>query len=168
MPKTAAGFPGLCEANPKRFTYARPVNSGPGWTFLQGLPYILGDKDPSDPMKGWDKTWAYLKELGTGIDYYPGGTRATMKELGEGTRDVIVSTLRLGHQSARARHRAEGGEVFALEGTHWVPDTQFMCIPKGVAEGQDRGPARADVLHAEARGSRPRPTTRAISIPAPP
>ena len=25
-------------------------------------------------------------------------------------------------------------EVFALEGTHWVPDTQFMCIPKGVPD----------------------------------
>jgi putative spermidine/putrescine transport system substrate-binding protein len=26
--------------------------------FLMGLPYILGDKDPKDPEKGWDKTWA--------------------------------------------------------------------------------------------------------------
>ena len=24
--------------------------------------------------------------------------------------------------------------MFALEGTHWVPDTQFMCIPKGVSD----------------------------------
>ena len=29
-----------------------------------GLPYILGDSDPRDPLKGWDKTWAYLKALG--------------------------------------------------------------------------------------------------------
>ncbi len=28
-----------------------------------GLPYMLGDKDPKDPVNGWEKTWAYLKEL---------------------------------------------------------------------------------------------------------
>jgi poly(A) polymerase len=28
-----------------------------------GLPYLLGDKDPQDPIAGWDKTWKYLKEL---------------------------------------------------------------------------------------------------------
>ena len=49
--------------NPKKFIYARPANSGPGRTFLMGLPYLLGDTDPKDPIKGWDKTWSYLKEL---------------------------------------------------------------------------------------------------------
>jgi putative spermidine/putrescine transport system substrate-binding protein len=36
--------------NKNRFTYARPLNSGPGRTFMQGMPYILGDSDPKDPM----------------------------------------------------------------------------------------------------------------------
>src|SRR6185437_8403661 len=45
------------KAHPKRFLYARPANSGPGRTWLQGLPYLLGDKDPKDPKDGWDKTW---------------------------------------------------------------------------------------------------------------
>jgi putative spermidine/putrescine transport system substrate-binding protein len=58
VPKTAEEFLAYVKQNPKRFTYARPVNSGPGWTWLQGLPYILGDKDPTDPMTGWDKSWA--------------------------------------------------------------------------------------------------------------
>ena len=49
VPKTAAELLAWVKANPKRFTYARPVNSGPGWTFLMGIPYILGDKDPKDP-----------------------------------------------------------------------------------------------------------------------
>ena len=52
----------------------------------QGLPYILGDQAPMDPDKGWDKTWAYLVELGKNIEYYPTGTGAVMKELGEGSR----------------------------------------------------------------------------------
>jgi putative spermidine/putrescine transport system substrate-binding protein len=133
-PKTAADLLAWVKANPNRFTYARPVNSGPGWTFLMGMPYILGDKDPKDPMNGWDKTWSYLKELGTGIDYYPTGTAATMKELGEGTRDMIVTTCGWDINPRALGIVPKEAEVFALEGTHWIPDTQFMCIPKGVAE----------------------------------
>ena len=72
--------------------YARPANSGPGPHLPHGPALLLGDKDPKDPVKGWDKTWAYLKELGECIEYYPTGTGATMKELGEGSRDIIVST----------------------------------------------------------------------------
>ena len=131
VPKTAAEFLAYVKANPNRFTYARPVNSGPGWTFLQGLPYILGDADPSDPMKGWDKTWAYLKELGSGIDYYPGGTTPTMKELGEGTRDVVVTTLGWDINPRALGIVPKEAQVFVLANTHWIPDTQFMCIPKG-------------------------------------
>ncbi|KRE18229.1 ABC transporter substrate-binding protein [Bosea sp. Root381] len=132
VPKTAEEFLAYVKQNKNRFTYARPVNSGPGWTWLQGLPYILGDADPSDPMKGWDKSWAYLKELGTGIDYYPGGTTPTMKELGEGTRDVIVSTCGWDINPRALGIVPKEAEVFVLANTHWIPDTQFMCIPKGV------------------------------------
>ena len=132
VPKTAEEFLAYVKQNKNRFTYARPVNSGPGWTWLQGLPYILGDSDPSDPMKGWDKSWAYLKELGSSIDYYPGGTTPTMKELGEGTRDVIVSTCGWDINPRALGIVPKEAEVFVLANTHWIPDTQFMCIPKGV------------------------------------
>ena len=134
VPKTAADLLAWVKANPNRFTYARPVNSGPGWTFLMGIPYILGDKDPKDPTNGWDKTWSYLKELGTGIDYYPAGTGATMKELGEGTRDMIVTTCGWDINPRALGIVPKEAEVFALEGTRWIPDTQFMCIPKGIPE----------------------------------
>ena len=133
VPKTAADLLAWVKAHPNRFTYARPVNSGPGWTFLMGLPYILGDKDPKDPENGWDKSWAYLKELGKGIDYYPSGTTGTMKELGDGTRDMIVTTCGWDINPRALGIVPKEARVFALEGTHWVPDTQFMCIPKGVA-----------------------------------
>ncbi|WP_353182277.1 extracellular solute-binding protein [Bosea sp. (in: a-proteobacteria)] len=132
VPKTAEDLLAYVKQNPNRLTYARPVNSGPGWTWLQGLPYILGDSDPSDPMKGWDKSWAYLKELGSGIDYYPAGTAATMKELGEGTRDVIVSTLGWDINPRALGIVPKEAKVFVLDKTHWIPDTQFMCVPKGV------------------------------------
>jgi putative spermidine/putrescine transport system substrate-binding protein len=90
-PTTPQALLAWCKANPNRFIYARPANSGPGRTFLMGLPYLLGDKDPKDPLKGWDKTWAYLKELNSCVEYYPTGTGATMKEFGEGSRDMTVT-----------------------------------------------------------------------------
>ena len=133
VPKTAADLLAWAKAHPNRFTYARPINSGPGWTFLMAMPYILGDKDPKDPIKGWDKTWAWLKELDKSIDYYPAGTGGTMKELGEGTRDMIVSTCGWDINPRVLGVVPKEVEMFALQGTHWVPDAQFMCIPKGVA-----------------------------------
>ncbi len=72
--------------------YARPANSGPGRTLLMGLPYILGDSDPKDPVNGWARTWAYLAELAKYIDRYPSGTTQTMKDLASGTVDIIAST----------------------------------------------------------------------------
>ena len=134
VPRTAADLLAWVKAHPNRFTYARPINSGPGWTFLMAIPYILGDKDPKDPIHGWDKTWSWLKELDKGIDYYPAGTGGTMKELGEGTRDMIVSTCGWDINPRVLGVVPKEVEMFALEGTHWVPDAQFMCIPKGVAE----------------------------------
>ena len=116
VPTTAEELLAWAKANPNRFIYARPANSGPGRIFMMGLPYILGDKDPKDPINGWDKTWAYLKELGQYIEYYPAAPAPTMKELGEGSRDMIAIADRLGHQSARARHRAEGGEGVLAQG----------------------------------------------------
>jgi putative spermidine/putrescine transport system substrate-binding protein len=132
-PSTAQDLLAWVRAHPNRFSYARPYNSGPGWTFLQGVPYILGDADPHDPLHGWDKTWAYLAALGEHIDDYPGNTAATMKALGEGTRDIIVSTCGWDINTRVLGGVPKEAGVFMLDGTHWLPDTQFMCIPKGVA-----------------------------------
>lgn len=134
VPKNTDELLAWVKANPGRFCYARPVNSGPGWTFLMAMPYILGDKDPSEPINGWEKTWTYLKTLDEGIDYYPPGTAATMKEFAEGTRDMVVSTFGWDINPRVLGVVPKEAETFALEGTHWVPDTQFMCIPRGVAD----------------------------------
>ena len=120
--------------NPNKFLYARPANSGPGRTFLMGLPYLLGDKDPKDPAKGWDKTWAYLKELDAGIEYYPSGTAATMKELGDGTRSMIVSTTGWDINPRVLGIVPKEAKIAALRGFHWVGDAQYMAIPAGVAD----------------------------------
>jgi putative spermidine/putrescine transport system substrate-binding protein len=131
-PASAEELLAWAKANPNKFLYARPANSGPGRTFLMGLPYILGDKDPKDPIKGWDKTWAYLKELGQYIEYYPTGTGATMKELGEGTRDIIVSTTGWDINPRVLGVVPKEAKIQTLKGFSWVVDAHYMCVPKGV------------------------------------
>ncbi|AZQ51155.1 ABC transporter substrate-binding protein [Burkholderia cenocepacia] len=131
-PKTPEQLLAWCKAHPNKLIYARPANSGPGRTFLMGLPYVLGDKNPQDPINGWDKTWAFLKQLNDCVPYYPGGTSAVMKELGEGTRDMTVTVTgwdlnprALGIVPAEFR-------VQAFDNMTWVNDAHYMVIPKGV------------------------------------
>jgi putative spermidine/putrescine transport system substrate-binding protein len=132
-PKTAQDLLDWARAHPKRFIYARPANSGPGRTFLQGLPYILGDKDAMDPKDGWEKTWAYLIELGKNIEYYPTGTGAMMKELAEGSRDMVASHIGWDINTRLLGVVPKEAEVCTLAGFHWVTDAQYWAIPKGVA-----------------------------------
>jgi len=132
VPTTAQELLDWTKQNPNRFMYARPANSGPGRTFIMGLPYLLGDSDPKDPAKGWDKTWAYLKELGQNIEYYPSGTTATMKELGDGSRDMIASTTGWDINPRVLGVVPKEAKVAAMKGFHWVADAHYMCVPKGL------------------------------------
>ncbi len=134
-PKTAPELLDWARAHPNRFMYARPANSGPGRTFLMGLPYLLGDTDPKDPEHGWDKTWAFLKQMDQYIEYYPTGTGATMKELGDGSRDMIVSTTGWDINPRVLGIVPKEAKVATLAGFHWVVDAQYMYLPKGV-EGE--------------------------------
>jgi len=131
-PKTAQELLDWTRMHPRRFLYARPANSGPGPTWLQGLPYLLGDADPKDPKDGWAKTWAYLIELGRNIEYYPTGTGATMKELGEGSRDMIVTMTGWDINPRILGVVPKEAEVGVLQGFHWVNDAQYMAVPRGV------------------------------------
>ena len=115
-PDTVEALLNWTRAHKDRFIYARPANSGPGRAFIMGIPYLVGDKDPKDPKNGWEKTWTYLKALDENIEYYPTGTAAVMKELGDGTRDMVASMTGLGHQPARAGDRAERGQRDRNEG----------------------------------------------------
>jgi putative spermidine/putrescine transport system substrate-binding protein len=131
-PTTPEKLLAWAKANPKRFQYARPANSGPGRTFLMGLPYILGDSDPKDPAS-WTKTWAYLKELGRYIDYYPTTTTETMKNLGTGTVDIVASTTGWDINPRALGTVPAEVEVTPLDGMHWVTDAHYAVIPKGVS-----------------------------------
>jgi putative spermidine/putrescine transport system substrate-binding protein len=132
-PATAQDLLGWTRENKDRFMYARPANSGPGRTFLMGLPYLLGDANPADPAGGWDKTWAFLEALDENIEYYPSGTGATMKELGEGSRDMIASTTGWDINPRVLGIVPKEAKIIALAGMHWVADAHYMCVPRGLA-----------------------------------
>lgn len=149
VPTTAADLLGWAKAHPGKFMYARPTNSGPGRTFMMGLPYILGDTDPQDPVGGWDKTWAYLAELGQTIDYYPAGTGATMKEFGEGTRDIIVTTTGWDINPRALGIVPKSARIGTLKGFRWMSDAFFMCVPKGLPP--DRLAVTLDMMAAMLR-----------------
>jgi len=132
VPTTPAELLAWCKANPNKLIYARPANSGPGRTFLMGLPYILGDKDPKDPVNGWEKTWAYLKDLNSCIEYYPTGTTPTMKELGEGSRDIALTVTGWDINPRALGIVPKNYKVAPFKGMTWVNDAHYMVIPKGV------------------------------------
>jgi putative spermidine/putrescine transport system substrate-binding protein len=98
-----------------------------------GLPYLLGDSDPTDPTNGWSKTWAYLTELNKYISTYPTGTTATMKNIASGTVSIIASTTGW-YINGRAIGTVPAGiKVAKFQTFTWVTDAQYGVIPKGVS-----------------------------------
>jgi putative spermidine/putrescine transport system substrate-binding protein len=139
-PTTPAELLAWAKAHPGKFEYARPANSGPGRTFLMALPYLLGDKDPTDPVNGWANTWAYLKDLGQYINVYQTGTTATMKDLAAGTVDMIASTTGWYINPIILGTVPKTTAVGHFNDMTWVTDAQYAVIPNGVS---------ADVLTAD-------------------
>ncbi len=134
VPRTADEFLAWCRQNKNRFIYARPANSGPGRAFITGLPFLLGDSDPTDPVNGWTKTWSYLKAVGENVEYYPAATGAALKEFAEGSRDMMPTTTGWDINPRALGVVPKEAKIAALEGFHWVSDAHCVAIPRGVAE----------------------------------
>ncbi len=131
VPSTPEELLAWAQANPGKFGYARPANSGPGRTFLMGLPYMLGDTDPSDPENGWDKTWAYLKELGQTIDTYPTGTGQVISNVADGTWSLIPTTTGWDIEPRAIGNEPTHIEAAAFDDFTWVTDAHYAVIPQG-------------------------------------
>ncbi|WP_127125351.1 extracellular solute-binding protein [Georgenia sp. SYP-B2076] len=131
VPKNPQELLDWAKANPGKFGYARPANSGPGRTFLQGLPYMLGDKDPSDPENGWEKTWAYLKELNQVIDTYPTGTGQVITNMADGTWAMIPTTTGWDIEPRADGREPENIQAAAFDDFTWVTDAHYAVVPKG-------------------------------------
>lgn len=133
-PKSVDEFKAWCKANPGKFQYARPANSGPGRSILQGAPFFLKDKDPKDPINGWEKSWAFLKEIGQTVEYYPTRTAQTMKEFGEGIRWMMAGIMEWEMNPRAIGTIPMDSQIFFLPDTTWVIDGHFWSIPKGVSD----------------------------------
>jgi putative spermidine/putrescine transport system substrate-binding protein len=131
VPSTPAELLAWAKANPNKFGYARPANSGPGRTFLMGLPYILGDSDPSDPVKGWDKTWAYLKDIGQYVNNYPTGTGQVITNMADESWGLIPTTT--GWDINPRALDQEPNTILAapFDKFTWVTDAHYAVVPKG-------------------------------------
>jgi putative spermidine/putrescine transport system substrate-binding protein len=132
-PTTTDELLSWAQANPGKYQYAEPRNSGPGRTWLMGLPYLLGDSDPSDPTNGWSKTWAYLTELNKYVSQYPSGTSTTMKNIAAGTVDIIASTTGWYINGRAIGTVPKAVQVAKFQNLTWVTDAQYGVIPKGVS-----------------------------------
>jgi putative spermidine/putrescine transport system substrate-binding protein len=132
-PKTAQELLDFAKANNGAVQYARPSNSGPGRTFLMGLPYILGDSNPKDPTNGWAKTWAYLAELNKYVSMYPSSTSEVMKNLANGSAKIIMTTTGWDINPRALGTVPKEAKIQSLQGFHWVTDAHYVCIPNGVS-----------------------------------
>lgn len=121
--------------------YARPANSGPGRSWLQALPYFLGDSDPRDP-ETWENTWSYLEELGQYIEYYPSGTTPTMQELGEGSRAMVASTMGWDMNPRVLGTVPMDFKAITFPDQPLLADCQYVTVPKGLDDD-----TTATVLH---------------------
>ncbi|WP_078849494.1 extracellular solute-binding protein [Streptomyces sp. NRRL F-5126] len=135
-PTTTDALLDWAKANPGKFQYAQPRNSGPGRTFLMGLPYLLKDSDPTDPTNGWSRTWAYLTELNKYAAQYPSKTSATMTNLAQGTVHLLATTTGWYINPRALGTVPKSMTVAKFDNLTWVSDAQFAIIPKGVSNDE--------------------------------
>ncbi|MET0874772.1 MAG: extracellular solute-binding protein [Pseudolabrys sp.] len=135
-PKTAVELLAWVKANPGKFMYARPANSGPGRSILQGMSFILNDSKPMDPERGWEKGWDFLKELGKSVEYYPTGTAITLKEFAQGQRWMIAGIMEWDMKPRAQSVIPPDSKIAILENTTFVVDGHYWAIPTGVPKEQ--------------------------------
>jgi putative spermidine/putrescine transport system substrate-binding protein len=136
VPTTVEELLAWAKANPGKFFYPRPMNSGAGYAWLQGLPYLLGEKDPAGDPEKWEKVWPYLQELGKYIDYYPTGSGIAYKELAEGTRWLICTAVGFETNQRVLETMPLNFKQGFYKNAVWVSDANFICIPKGLDEAR--------------------------------
>jgi putative spermidine/putrescine transport system substrate-binding protein len=130
-PKTPAELLAWAKANPGKFTYAQPANSGPGRTFMMSLPYLLGDKDPKDPKNGWTKTWAYLAELGKYIKTYPASSTIASQQFGSGQLRITPTIISIDMNNRQNGTWAPDTAASIFDNQTWVADGHYFMVPKG-------------------------------------
>jgi len=92
-PRNPAELLDWARENPRRFLYLYPPLTQGGRCFLAALPFLLGDAAPSDPERGWDRTWAFLEALDPHIAFYPVTGLGAAEEFQDGECDMLALSL---------------------------------------------------------------------------
>jgi putative spermidine/putrescine transport system substrate-binding protein len=132
-PTTPQAMLAWAKANPGKFSYAQPANSGSGRAFIQSLPYMLGDSDPADPVHGWSKTWVYLKELGKYVTSYPSSSSLLAQQFGAGQLDVIPTVISHDVSFRKAGTYPADTGIALFKKQQWITDGHYAMIPAGVS-----------------------------------
>jgi putative spermidine/putrescine transport system substrate-binding protein len=134
-PKTPQALLAWAKAHPGRFTYAQPANSGPGRQFMMSLPYILGDKNPQDPVNGWDKTWAYLKELGKYSAAYPSSSTLMNKQLADSSVWLVpsITAMDFNNHLENVWGAEQKFTISDPSSQAWIMDSHYEMVPRGVS-----------------------------------
>ena len=126
---------GLGEGQPQPLHVRPPRQLRPGPHLHHGPALHPGRQGPEGPDEAagtrpgpTSRSWA------KGIEYYPSGTAATMKELAEGSRDIIASTTGWDINPRVLGIVPKEAKVATLKGFHWVGDAHYMVVPKGVSD----------------------------------
>jgi putative spermidine/putrescine transport system substrate-binding protein len=132
-PTTPNAILAWARAHPGKFAYADPNNSGSGRAFIEALPYMLGDQNPSDPVNGWSRTWAYLEQLGQYITSYPTSSTLLAQQFGSGQLSVIPTVIShdISFRQSSTYPANTGIALFAKQ--EWITDGHYAMIPAGVS-----------------------------------
>lgn len=133
VPTTPAAILAWAKAHPGKFAYAEPANSGSGRAFIEALPYMLGDSDPSDPVNGWSKTWAYLQQLGQYVSSYPTSSTILAQQFGAGQLDVIPTIIAHDVSNRKAGTWPANTGIALFSDQNWISDGHYAMIPAGVS-----------------------------------
>lgn len=133
VPTTPAAILAWAKAHPGKFSYADPNNSGSGRAFIEALPYMLGDKNPSDPVNGWQQTWSYLDQLGQYISSYPTSSTLLAQQFGSGQLTMIPTVIShdISFRQSSTYPANTGIALFANQ--EWITDGHYAMIPSGVS-----------------------------------
>lgn len=133
VPTTPDAILAWAKAHPGKFTYAQPAASGSGRAFLQALPYLLGDSDPTDPVHGWTKTWAYLQQLGKYVSSYPASSSILAQQFAAGQISVLPTIIAHDVMNRKAQTWPQTTGIALFQSQNWISDGHFAMIPKGVS-----------------------------------
>ncbi|WP_421991954.1 extracellular solute-binding protein [Roseococcus sp.] len=133
-PRSAAALLDYARQNPRRFLYPRPSESALGRQFLMALPHLLRDSDPSDPQLGWTRSWAWLKEVDSFIDYYPSDDAAAFEEFATDGIALMPASLTAYLRGRKDALLPDEASFALFEGAPLIPQGVFLVMPRDATE----------------------------------